>query len=144
MNSIFLTVKHDFCSLDTPSWVLHNHIRSPFKMSRMGEFSLAYILVPLFFPQSEGTVIFYPCLIVSPFSIYTFLRQISPICGAKCVTFSNGRGPSPRLPFPPFPCGFQKFWFRYMATRGKEGSENSEEPDGGMGATQYLRFLSRV
>lgn len=34
MNSVFLTVKHDLYSLDTLSWVFHNHIRSPFKMSR--------------------------------------------------------------------------------------------------------------
>eukprot|EP00069_Balaena_mysticetus_P016768 bmy_10122T0 len=46
-------------------------------------------LVLLFFHQSKGTAISYPCLIVSTFGIHTFSRQIGPICEAKSLGMNN-------------------------------------------------------
>jgi hypothetical protein len=124
MNSIFLTVKHDFCSLDTLPWVLHNHIRSPFKVSRNMVIFLQSEYLSLC-SSNSWTAISYPYLIVSPFHVHVFSRHIGPICGAKWVTFPGVRAWSQKPSFPPFWSGFWKLVVQVSGNRGKGGCEKA-------------------
>lgn len=80
MNSVFLTVKHDLYSQDTLSWVFHNHIRSPFKMSRTRWiFSNLYICLSIL-PSVRRN------LYLLPVSNCVYFRH-SYICKGRSVQF---------------------------------------------------------
>ena len=115
VNEQRFSVKHDFCSPDTLSWVPHSHIRSPFKTSRTGWIFFRLYTCPPVLPSVKRNCYLLPVsnCVCFPYS-YIFKADRSNLWG-KVSHFL----------FTPFSgVEYQKFGFRYMAERGKEGSEN--------------------
>lgn len=123
MSSVFLAVKHDFCSLDLLSWVLHNHIRNPFKMSRAWRIFFSLYTCPTVLPSVKRN-----CYLLSESNCvyfrhsHVFKADRSNLWG-KVSHFSKVRGLPLKLLFHSFLSGFQKYWFRYYGSGGKEGSK---------------------
>lgn len=121
MSSVFLAVKHNFCSLDLLSWVLHNHIRNPFKMSRAWRIFFSPYTCPTVLPSVKRN-----CYLLSESNCvyfrhsHVFKADRSNLWG-KVSHFSKVRGLSLKLLFPSFLSGFQKYWFRYMAAGARKG-----------------------
>lgn len=147
VNEQRFSVKHDFCSPDTLSWVPHSHIRSPFKTSRTGWIFFRLYTCPPVLPSVKRNCYLLPVsnCVCFPYS-YIFKADRSNLWGKVSHFLSCQRPIPPDCLLPPFLVwNIRNFGSGIWQRGARRGVKTvAEKPDGRMGATQCLRFLSGV
>lgn len=101
-------------------------------MSRAWRISFSLYTVPLFFHQSKGAAIFYPCPIVPTFGIHTFSWQSVRSVG-QSESLLRGRRLGPETAVSLFSEWISELLVQVYGNGGEEGSETPRSQMAGWG-----------
>ena len=122
VNEQRFSVKHDFCSPDTLSWVPHSHIRSPFKTSRTGWIFFRLYTCPPVLPSVKRNCYLLPVsnYVCFPYS-YIFKADRSNLWGRVSHFLSCQRPIPPDCLLPLFWCGISEILVQVYGRKGQGG-----------------------